>query len=362
METIGGFMGRSVSPEFWRTKRVFLTGHTGFKGGWLSLWLQQMGATVCGVSLPPETQPNLFEIAKIDQGLDHHIADVRNIENLQRLIGRFSPDIVIHMAAQPLVRTSYEDPTRTYTTNVVGTLNVLEAARKTPSVRAIVNVTTDKVYENKGLDRGYTEADPLGGRDPYSSSKACSELVSRAYRDSFFADAKIGLATARGGNVIGGGDWSADRLVPDLLRSMDDGSEIEIRHPDATRPWQHVLEPLSGYLVLAEALYEEPEKFAEAWNFGPREEDVKPVRWIVEDLFRLNGQTPQWSADTGNHPYEAKRLQLDILKAETELGWSPRWDIRKALRETLEWHRAWKTGGDMRAFSLGQINRYSGLS
>lgn len=352
-------MTRAVNPEFWRSKRVFLTGHTGFKGGWLSLWLREMGAEVCGVALPPKTEPNLFEIARVEQEVDHHLIDVRDLSALRQILLDSHPEIVIHMAAQPLVRASYQDPVETYTTNVLGTVNLLDAARSAPSVRAIVNVTTDKVYDNEERDKGYQETDRLGGHDPYSSSKACSELVSRAYRDSFFAQAGIGLSTARAGNVIGGGDWAADRLVPDLLRAMDQDDQIDIRYPDATRPWQHVLEPLSGYLSLAEALYTNPTKFAGGWNFGPQEDCVKPVRWVVEELFAQCGLTPSWTTSGAETPHEAKLLKLDISKAETSLGWFPRWEIKTALRKTLDWHQAWRSGADMRAFTLAQIHSYS---
>lgn len=274
----------SPNPAFWRGKRVLLTGHTGFKGSWLSLWLQSMEAVVRGISLDPPTSPALFNVAQVDLGMDHQIADIRDHEAINPLVASFKPEIVIHMAAQPLVRLSYQQPLETYATNVMGTLHLLEAARHAGSVRAIVNITTDKCYDNKEWAWGYREDEPMGGHDPYSSSKGCVELLSSAYRQSFLIDAGTAMATARAGNVIGGGDWALDRLVPDILRALEQKQPVQIRNPFAIRPWQHVLEPLSGYLVLAERLYEKGQQDAEGWNFGPRDEDAQPVQWIVERL------------------------------------------------------------------------------
>ncbi len=273
-----------TNPTFWQGKRVLLTGHTGFKGSWLSLWLQSMGATLRGVALAPPTEPSLFEAARVFEGMEHRIADIRDFAAVQAQMNEFRPEIVIHMAAQPLVRLSYQQPIETYATNVMGTVHVLEAARHAGSVRAIVNVTTDKCYENREWVWGYRESEPMGGHDPYSSSKGCAELVSSAYRESFMKEAGLAMATARAGNVIGGGDWAADRLVPDILRALEKSEPVLIRNPHAIRPWQHVLEPLSGYLLLAERLFEQGQADAEGWNFGPRDEDARPVQWIVERL------------------------------------------------------------------------------
>lgn len=351
-------MQRSVNPEFWLGKRVLLTGHTGFKGGWLSLWLQDMGTVLCGVSLEPITQPAICNILRISDGLEHHIADIREFHVMEKIFSNFRPEIVIHMAAQPLVRLSYQQPIDTYATNVLGTVNVLEATRRAGSVKAIVNVTTDKCYENQEWAWGYRESEPMGGHDPYSSSKGCAELVSTAYRKSFLKDAGIAMATARAGNVIGGGDWSEDRLLPDILRSLEKGEPVRIRNPLAIRPWQHALEPLSGYLMLAESLFNEGQTYAEGWNYGPRDEDAKTVKWITEQICDLWGDQAGWEAQPGEHPHEASYLKLDISKAGNRLDWAPRWTLGTALSNTVDWHRAWLSGQDMRSFSLGQIAGY----
>ena len=277
-------MTRTPHPGFWKDKRVLLTGHTGFKGGWLALWLQSMGAQVRGIALAPPTKPSLFDAARVGEDMEHCLADIRDFAAIRALAADFQPEVLFHLAAQPLVRVSYRQPVETYATNVMGTVHVLEAAREAGSVRAIVNVTTDKCYENHGTPHGYREDEPMGGHDPYSSSKGCAELVSSAYRRSFLAGAGIALATARAGNVIGGGDWAEDRLVPDTLRALEAGLPVQIRNPLAIRPWQHVLEPLSGYLQLAQRLLAEGQLDAEAWNFGPRDADARPVQWIVERL------------------------------------------------------------------------------
>ena len=343
---------------FWAGKRVFLTGHTGFKGSWLSLWLQTMGAELRGVALPPPTTPSLFEEARVAKGMDHQIGDIRDYPRILELMTEFQPEIVIHMAAQPLVRLSYQQPVETYATNVMGTVHVLEAARQTGSVRAIVNITTDKCYENKEWLWGYREDEPMGGYDPYSNSKGCAELVSSAYRRSFMKEAGVALATVRAGNVIGGGDWAQDRLVPDILRALEQNETVLIRNPHAIRPWQHVLEPLSGYLLLAERLYTGGQTDAEGWNFGPREEDAQPVQWIVEKLCEAWGSGAVWALQPGDHPHEANYLKLDISKARLRLDWVPRWPINTALARIAEWHKAWRAGQDMRTVCLQQISSY----
>jgi CDP-glucose 4,6-dehydratase len=347
-----------MNREFWRGKRVFMTGHTGFKGGWLSLWLADMGAEVHGYALTPPTEPNFFTVAGLPSRLaSHTLADLRDAEALIRAMQTARPDIVLHLAAQPLVRYSYAAPVETYAVNVMGTVNLLEAVRLTPGVKAVINVTTDKCYENREWVWPYRENEAMGGADPYSSSKACSELVTAAYRTSFLDAAGIQLASARAGNVIGGGDWAVDRLIPDFLRAIDAGRTLNIRSPLATRPWQHVLEPLAGYLMLAEKLCDAEADFAEGWNFGPDENDAKPVRWIVEYLC---DQVPEaaWQCDDSPQPHEANMLKLDSSKAKSRLGWRPRWNLQTALGQTLAWHQAWKVGSDMAQISLSQIVAY----
>lgn len=350
----------TVTPDFWRGKRVFLTGHTGFKGSWLSLWLQSLGTEVHGLSLEPPTTPCLFNEAQVGAGMSGTIGDIRDYETVRKAMAAFKPEIVIHMAAQPLVRLSYSEPVATYATNVMGTVHVLEAARHTESVRAIVNVTTDKCYENKEWTWGYREDEPMGGYDPYSNSKGCSELVTSAYRRSFFQASKIALGSARAGNVIGGGDWAADRLVPDILRAFEQNQPVIIRNPHSIRPWQHVLEPLSGYLALAENLYSEAgQKFAEGWNFGPRDEDARPVQWIVEHLVNYWGNGARWQLDGGEHPHEANYLKLDISKVKAHLDWSPSWGLGMALEKITTWHHAWLAGKNMQQLCQQQIVEYS---
>ncbi len=347
-----------MNRQFWRGKRVFLTGHTGFKGGWLALWLADMGAKVHGYALTPPTEPNLFTVANLQAQLaSSTIADIRDAATFTQAMKVCHPDIVLHLAAQPLVRHSYVAPVETYTVNVIGTVNLLEAVRQTPSVKVVVNVTTDKCYENREWVWPYRENEAMGGFDPYSSSKACSELVTAAYRRSFLEPAGIHLASARAGNVIGGGDWAADRLVPDFLRALDAGQSLIVRAPLALRPWQHVLEPLSGYLMLAEKLFTEGKGFTEAWNFGPDEADAKPVQWIVE---YLSGQVPDaaWKCDASPQPHEASTLKLDSSKAKAQLGWCPRWNLQTALGMTLAWYQAWKQGADIAAASIQQIQAY----
>ena len=346
------------TASFWQQRRVFVTGHTGFKGGWLTLWLTQLGAQVYGYGLPPATDPALFDVCGLATELaGHTLADIRDADALSAALRAAAPDVVFHLAAQPLVRYSYEQPGETYAVNVMGTLNLLEAVRSCPRVRAVVNVTSDKCYENREWLWPYREDEPLGGHDPYSSSKACVEIVSASYRRSFFQHTNVALATARAGNVIGGGDWATDRLVPDFFRAADRGESLRVRSPDSVRPWQHVLEPLSGYLRLAECLYLYGQKYAQSWNFGPAEQDVRSVQWVAETLCHLHGNA-RWERDGTAHPHEAATLRLDSSKARARLSWQYRWPLVVALRETVDWHRAWRSGTDMRAFSGGQAQRY----
>ena len=349
-----------TNPTFWRGKRVFLTGHTGFKGSWLSLWLQSMGAELHGLALEAPTTPNLFTVAQVASGMaSSTMGDIRDLATVQKAMQASQPDIVIHMAAQPLVRLSYAEPVETYATNVMGTVHVLESARHTASVKAVVVVTTDKCYENKEWLWGYREIEPMGGHDPYSNSKGCAELVTSAYRRSFFQDKGAALASARAGNVIGGGDWAADRLVPDILRAFEQNLPVVIRNPHATRPWQHVLEPLSGYLALAEHLYTHGQAFAEGWNFGPKDDDAQPVQWIVEHMVNSWGNGASWQQDGGVHPHEANYLKLDISKAKARLGWQPRWPLATALAHITTWHHGWLGHQDMKKLCLAQIQQYS---
>ena len=347
-----------VNADFWRGKRVLLTGHTGFKGSWLSLWLQSMGVELHGLALAPPTTPSLFEVGRVGSGMASAVGDIRDYETVRACMAAVHPEIIIHMAAQPLVRLSYADPVGTYATNVMGTVHVLEAARSVGGVKAIVNVTTDKCYENREWVWGYREDEPMGGFDPYSNSKGCSELVTSAYRRSFFQQSGIALGSARAGNVIGGGDWAADRLVPDILRAFENGEPVVIRNPNAIRPWQHVLEPLAGDLALAERLYTDGQAYSEAWNFGPQDDDARPVQWIVEHLVQTWGHRAGWQLDGNSHPHEANYLKLDISKAKARLAWVPRWPLGTALEQIIDWHKAYLSAADMQASSLEQINRY----
>jgi CDP-glucose 4,6-dehydratase len=353
-----GLTMQGVNPDFWKGKRVFVTGHTGFKGSWLSLWLQSMEAEVHGLALPPPTTPALFNEAKVGSGMTSIIADVRDYNTVLAAMAASKPDIIIHMAAQPLVRYSYQAPVETYAVNVMGTVHVLEAARQVGTVKAILNVTTDKCYENKEWVWGYREDDSMGGYDPYSNSKGCSELVTSAYRRSFFQQRGIALASARAGNVIGGGDWASDRLVPDILRAFENNQPAAIRNPHATRPWQHVLEPLSGYLLLVQRLHNEGQLFAEGWNFGPHDEDARPVQWVVEHMAAAWGNGARWQLDAGTHSHEANYLKLDISKVRAKLGWRPRWSLSTALGKIIDWHHAWLDKADVRAKCLQQIAEY----
>lgn len=348
-----------VNPKFWEGKKVFVTGHTGFKGSWLSLWLQAMGAQVKGFALEPPTQPALFDEAKVAQNMTSEIGNIKDLEVLKASMSSFNPDVLIHMAAQPLVRLSYKEPIETYTTNVIGTANVLESARSCKNLKAIVSVTTDKCYENKEWAWGYRENEPMGGHDPYSSSKGCAELVTAAYRSSFFNTIETpSLASARAGNVIGGGDWADDRLVPDILRAFEKNDAVIVRNPLATRPWQHVLEPLSGYLVLAQNLYEEGNAFAEGWNFGPRDEDCRSVSWILDKMTAKWGKGASWQLDDNNNPHEAGYLKLDCSKAATRLHWQPKWNLEFTLDNIVNWHQEWLSGKNMQNQCLQEIAAY----
>jgi len=347
-----------IDQNFWQGKRVFLTGHTGFKGSWMALWLNSLGAIVKGYALSPPTDPSLFNEAKIDSIIDSQIGDIRDLELFKRSLTDFNPDILIHMAAQPLVRSSYANPVETYETNVMGTVNVLESARACKNLKAIINITTDKCYENDGRSQGYKESDPMGGYDPYSNSKGCAELVTSAYRRSFLQEQGIKLASVRAGNVIGGGDWADDRLIPDILRSFEKNKPIVIRNPKATRPWQHVLEPLSGYLILAQKLYEDQKEYAEGWNFGPNEKDVKPVDWILDKMI-VKWPSSSWELDKNSNPHEADFLKLDISKAESKLGWNPVWELSQTLDKIIDWHKNWLNKEDMQAICLAEIEEYT---
>lgn len=357
-----------MNPAFWGGKRVFLTGHTGFKGSWLSLWLQSLGAEVHGLALEPPTTPNLFTVAGVVEGMaSHTIGDIRDLATVRNAMHACQPEIVIHMAAQPLVRYSYQTPVETYATNVMGTVHLLESVRNTPSVRSVVVITTDKCYENKEWVWGYRENEPMGGFDPYSNSKGCAELVTAAYRSSFFnsnnySQHGVAIATARAGNVIGGGDWAQDRLIPDILGAFEQDISAEIRNPFAIRPWQHVMEPLRGYLMLAEKMFESGPDFGEAWNFGPNDEDAKPVGWIVEQLAAIWGQGAAWHIDSGNHPHEAHYLKLDISKARSRLNWHPNVRLKDALELTINWAKQLKAGSNMREVTLAQLHDYQALT
>lgn len=349
-----------LENHFWKGKSVFITGHTGFKGSWLALWLSSLGANVHGYSLTPPTNPNLFSLIAVEPLLTSHtIGDVRDYENLSKKLKQSQAEIVFHMAAQPLVRRSYADPIETYSTNVMGTVNVLESVRHSESVKAVVNITTDKCYENQEWVWAYRENEPMGGYDPYSNSKGCSELVTSAYRNSFFLKQGVRLASARAGNVIGGGDWSEDRLVPDILASILNQKIVKIRNPNSIRPWQHVLEPLSGYLCLAEKLYkDDDQKYSSGWNFGPKEDDAKPVSWIVDRLTKQMGKKDAWEVDESPKLHEANYLKLDCSKAKHHLNWEPRWSLSKAIEKIAEWYEAYQKNADMREICLKQISEY----
>ncbi len=343
---------------FWNGKRVLLTGHTGFKGSWLAFWLKTLGAEVCGYALTPETNPNLYENLKLKNSMASMIGDIRYLPDFRETLRWFKPDIVFHLAAQSLVRRSYREPIETYTTNVIGTINILEAIRSADSVKAVVIITTDKVYENEERDFGYAENDRLGGFDPYSNSKACAELAVSSYRNSFFADGKCLIATARAGNVIGGGDWSEDRLLPDVFRSLIFGADLLIRNPNSVRPWQHTLEPLNGYLLLAEKLFEGNKEFATAWNFGPEDADAKPVGFILEEIKQIWDEKVSWKIAEGEHPHETNLLKLDSTKAKTKLGWKPKLSLTEALKLTSDWYKSFKNKENLIETTRKQIEFY----
>lgn len=349
-------------PSFWQGKRVFVTGHTGFKGGWLVCWLRLLGAKVTGYALQPVTQPNLFEVARVADGIHSLEGDVRDLAALRQALHEARPDIVFHLAAQPLVRSSYADPIYTYSTNIMGTAHVLEAIRHTPSVRSAVMITSDKCYQNNEWAWGYRENEKMGGRDPYSSSKGAAELVIQGYRHSYFgpeADNRTAVASARAGNVIGGGDWSAERLVPDVLAALAKDESVLLRNPIATRPWQHVLEPLHGYLRLAQTLYEHGKDYAEAYNFGPESRNAKPVAWIVTTLHQLWGSDRRWEEDQGHKPHEDIFLKLDASKAQLKLGWQPLLELEETLTWIVEWHKAYLQNRAMRQVTEQQIHRFA---
>lgn len=349
-----------VDPAFWSGKRVLVTGHTGFKGSWLSLWLASLGAKVIGASDTVADGPTLFGAAKVEEHLDqHHLIDIRDAGAVDGVFRAGQPDVVLHLAAQAFVRRSYAEPVETYAVNVMGTAHVLDAVRRVEGTRAAVVVTSDKCYDNRGQGRPFTEDDPMGGHDPYSNSKGCAELVTDAFRRSYFEDADgPRLASARAGNVIGGGDWGEDRLIPDMMRGALAGEQIRIRRPDAVRPWQHVLNPLSGYLVLAQALWDGSDEFAAGFNFGPDPDDAQPVQAIVE---RLAARWPgglTWEMDEGPHPHEAGYLALDSARAHERLGWAPAWDLADALDSIVDWFAAYRDGVDPQALTVGQIDRF----
>lgn len=352
-----------MNKGFWKNKKVLITGHTGFKGSWLSLWLQEMGADVVGVSLDAPTTPSLYAQGRIAEAMISLRADIRDLDKIKKIFSLHKPEIVFHLAAQPLVRYSYREPVETYQTNVMGTLNVLEAMRSINSVRAAVMITTDKCYENREWEWGYRENESMGGHDPYSSSKGCAELLIASYRDSYFSKSsykehKTAIASVRAGNVIGGGDWAEDRLVPDIIRAVQSNVAVRIRNPNSIRPWQHVLEPLDGYIELAERLFVAGDEYSEGWNFGPKEEDAKPVQWIVEKMTGLWGEGANWSVDEGEHPHEANYLKLDCSKAHSKLSWWPKWSLETALEKITEWHKAEMEDVDMKQFTINQINEY----
>jgi len=348
----------AVNEGFWKGKKVLITGHTGFKGSWLTLWLKLLGAEVCGYALLPESSPNLFENLELEKQVTSIIGDVRRLDVFEKVLNDFKPEIIFHLAAQSLVRKSYREPVETYLTNVIGTVNVLDAVRRGDFVKSVVIITTDKVYENKEWHWAYRENERLGGFDPYSNSKACAELAVAAYRNSFFAESETLIATARAGNVIGGGDWSEDRLLPDVFRSLIFGEKLEIRNPYSVRPWQHALEPLSGYMKLAEKLYNGEKSFAESWNFGPAEEDSKPVGWILEEIKRIWNEPVNWQIAEGIQPHEARLLKLDSAKAKNQLKWSPKLSLDEAVEMTVQWYRGFKDKKNLTELTGNQIDFY----
>lgn len=356
-----------MNLDFWQGKRVFVTGHTGFKGSWLCLWLQALGAKVTGFALPPNTTPNLFTVADVAKKMTSVFGDIKNFDAVKQAMDAADPEIILHLAAQPLVRYSYRNPVETYATNVMGTVHVLEAARTQKSVKSIVSVTSDKCYENKEWPWGYRENEPMGGYDPYSNSKGCAELVSAAYRSSYmnpenYAVHGIGLATARAGNVIGGGDWSEDRLVPDILRAIIKGEPVKIRSPRAIRPWQHVLEPINGYMLLAQKLHDSNGEYAEAWNFGPDDSDARNVAWITQLLVDEWGQGARFIIQEDTSIHEANYLKLDCSKAKTNLNWHAKWNAEIAISRIVDWHKAHINNENMHTYCLNEIADYQNFN
>ena len=354
---------KTLFNEVYENRKVLVTGHTGFKGAWLCILLNKLGADVYGYALEPPTKPSLYVEAKIDELVTSFIGDIRNLEYLREVITKVQPEIVIHMAAQPLVRESYKTPVETYSINVMGTVHLLEACRNTPSVKAIVNVTTDKCYENQEWHWGYRENEPMGGYDPYSNSKGCSELVTSSFRNSYFnpqnySEHGVAIATARAGNVVGGGDWAGDRLIPDFVRAISLGEEVKIRSPYAIRPWQHVLEPLSGYLSLAAKLFSEGAHYSDAWNFGPEDRDAKSVEWVTNTICQLWGEGASYIIDTNPQPHEANYLKLDCSKAKAELNWIPKLDIESTLKSIVDWNKGYLAGMNVKEITENQINKY----
>lgn len=356
-------MEAMVNKEFWKGKKVLITGHTGFKGSWLCMYLNTLGAEVSGYALEPPTEVNLYELCGISSFVSSTISDVRDFDSLLKKIEVEKPEIIIHMAAQPLVIESYKNPRETYEINVMGTVNLLEAVRHVESVKAVVNVTTDKCYENREWPWGYREYEPMGGYDPYSNSKGCSELVTSSFRSSFFNTKdnhihRVNLASSRAGNVIGGGDWAKDRLIPDFIRSITLGEQLKIRNPYSIRPWQHVIEPLTGYLILCEKLYDQGSAFAEGWNFGPDDNDAKNVEWVIKTICEIWGNGASYSIENGIKLHEANYLKLDCSKAKSLLGWFPKWDLKTALQAVVDWNKAYLKNEDMRRVSIAQIEQY----
>lgn len=359
-------MVSNIDKNFWKGKRVLLTGHTGFKGSWLALWLKQLGAELTGFSLPPQTTPNLFELANVSCEMVSLTGNIHDLENIKSIIKKYKPEIIFHMAAQSLVQYSYKNPVETYMTNVIGTVNLFESVRQAGGAKVVVNITSDKCYENKEKREGYKEDEPMGGYDPYSSSKGCAELITAAYRRSFFSpgrfnDHKTAISSVRAGNVIGGGDWSQDRLIPDIVRGIIDKRTIKIRHPHATRPWQYVLEPLSGYLILAQKMWNDGIAFSDSWNFGPDEKDEREVEWIVQNFEKKWQEKINWTIEEDSKFHEAHYLRLDSAKARTKIGWSPVWKINTALEKTVEWYKIFVNAGNIKDITISQIENYENV-
>jgi len=356
-----------MNNNFWKDKKVLVTGHTGFKGSWLSIWLRRMGANVTGYSLTPPTEPSLFEIAHLSDDMISIVGDVRDLEHLKSVVSSYQPEIVIHMASQTLVRYSYDNPLETYSTNIMGAVNLFEAIRQSSSnVCVVIIVTSDKCYENKEWLWGYRENDPMGGHDPYSSSKGCVELITSAFRNSFFSKEDfenhgVAVASVRAGNVIGGGDWAKDRLIPDIMKAFMKNQPVFIRYPNAVRPWQHVLEPLNGYLSLAEKLWEDGIKFSRGWNFGPNGDDTRPVFWIADYLTRLWGDDACWELDTDNNPHEDTYIKLDCSETRSLLGWSPKLDLSTTLEWIVKWYKNYQQKTDLRSVTENEIERFENL-